>query len=176
MTAPTNAPQLQAPPAGTYRLDPARSSVTFTAKHMFGLGTVRGSFALRDGGMTIAEPLAGSTARATVDATSFQSGGERRDKDVASGKFLDSANNPDITFASTGLAQADGVWVLSGTVTARGKAAPAELRVVELRTSADGFVARATTTIDRYAHGLTGGKGMAGRTLDMEITAQAVRS
>jgi polyisoprenoid-binding protein YceI len=44
----------QAPQAGRYALDPARSSVTFETRHMFGLGRVRGTL-----------EVTGGTARAT---------------------------------------------------------------------------------------------------------------
>jgi polyisoprenoid-binding protein YceI len=38
----TTSTAAQAPPAGRYAIDPAGSSVTFVAKHMFGPGKVRG--------------------------------------------------------------------------------------------------------------------------------------
>ena len=38
-----------APAPGTYRIDAARSAITFTTRHLFGLGPVRGRFDLREG-------------------------------------------------------------------------------------------------------------------------------
>jgi hypothetical protein len=37
----------QAPPAGQYALDPARTSVSFVTRHMFGLAPARGTLAAR---------------------------------------------------------------------------------------------------------------------------------
>ena len=52
-------PQLtQAPRLGHYEIDVSRSRVTFRTRHMFGLGSVRGTFAIRSGSVDIAEPLA----------------------------------------------------------------------------------------------------------------------
>ncbi len=58
----------------------------------------------------------------------------------------------------------------------RGTTAPAELTITEATASEDVLLIRATTRIDRYAHGLTRAKGIAGRHLAMEITARATRS
>ena len=35
---------VQIPATGTYRIDPSGSSVSFTTRHLFGLGVVRGTF------------------------------------------------------------------------------------------------------------------------------------
>jgi polyisoprenoid-binding protein YceI len=164
---------VQIPPPGTYRLDPAASSITFTTRHMFGLGGVRGSFRLISGEITITDPVASSTASAVVDAASFDTGSAARDKDVKSATFLHVREHPQITFTTTGLVQQGDQWVLRGQVTARGQSAPAELAVTEARPDGDGLLVKATTRIDRYAHGLTKKKGMAGRYLDLELTGRA---
>jgi polyisoprenoid-binding protein YceI len=60
--------------------------------------------------------------------------------------------------------------------TARGTSAPAELTITEAAASDDVLQIRAATRVDRYAHGLTKAKGLAGRHLDMEITARATHA
>jgi len=40
---------VQLPAVGTYRIDPSTSTITFTTRHMFGLGAVKGSFDLNSG-------------------------------------------------------------------------------------------------------------------------------
>jgi hypothetical protein len=65
---------------------------------------------------------------------------------------------------------------LRGQITARGTSAPAELTITKATASEDVLQIRATTRVDRYAHGLTKAKGLAGRHLDMEITARATRT
>jgi polyisoprenoid-binding protein YceI len=170
---PDTAAAVQIPAAGTYRIDPAASSLTFATRHMFGLGAVKGSFRLVSGEITIADPVTVSAASAVIDAASFHTGSAARDKAVKSASFLHIAEHPQITFRSTELARDGGTWKLSGQITARGTTAPAELTVTEARTDEDGPVIRATTRVDRYAHGITKKKGMAGRYLDLEITARA---
>lgn len=164
------------PTAGSYRIDPSRSRVGFTTRHMFGLAPVKGTFTLRSGEVVVADPVEGSSARATVDAASFDTGNPKRDKDVRSTKFLDTDAHPDITFASTGLSRSDGGWVLQGSITARGVSAPADLVVTDISPIGDDLVLTATTTVDRYAHGLTAAKGIAGRRLSFELIAHATRS
>ena len=68
-----------APEPGTYRLDPAQSTVRVDGKGMFGLIPVHGTFALVSGDVTIAEDPAGSAVRATIDAGSYSSGLAKRD-------------------------------------------------------------------------------------------------
>jgi polyisoprenoid-binding protein YceI len=167
---------VQIPAAGTYQLDPQASSITFTTRHMFGLGGVHGTFRLISGQITIADPVTSSTASAVIDAASFETGGAARDKDVKSANFLHAGEHPQITFASTQLARDGDRWLLRGQITVRGNSAPADLVITEARADEDGLFIKATTRIDRYAHLLTKKKGMAGRYLDMEITARATRS
>ena len=167
---------VQIPAAGTYRLDPAASSITFATRHMFGLGGVHGSFRLISGEITIADPVTSSTASAVVDATSFHTGGAARDADVKSATFLHVEEHPQITFTSTSLAQDGDRWLLRGQITVRGRSTPAELEITEAGSAEDAVLVTATTRIDRYAHGLTKKKGLAGRYLDLEITGRATRA
>jgi polyisoprenoid-binding protein YceI len=167
---------VQIPAAGTYELDPAASSITFATKHMFGLSPVHGQFRLISGKIIIADPPTASTASAVIDATSFESGGEARDKDVKSANFLHVEEHPQILFTSDGLTQRGDQWVLRGHITVRGRSAATELAITELQADDNGLLVKATTRIDRYSHGLTKKKGMAGRFLDLEITGRATRA
>jgi polyisoprenoid-binding protein YceI len=162
------------PPAGTYKLDPATSAISFATRHMFGLGGVSGSFKVLSGEITIADPVTSSTATAVIDAASFTSGSAARDKDVKSPNFLHVQDHPQITFHSTELEESGEGWVLRGQITARGHAARADVALTEVRTDANGLTIRATCRVDRYAHGITNKKGMAGRYLDLEVTARAM--
>lgn len=167
---------VEIPAPGTYRVDPAASSVSFATRHMFGLGAVKGSWRVISGEVTIADPVTGSTARAVIDAASFASGHPRRDEDVKSARFLHVREHPHIRFESSELVRNGDDWVLRGQLTVRGHDAPVELVVTEARTTGDDLLLRASTRINRYAHGLTKAKGMAARDLDLEITAHATRS
>jgi len=64
MSAPLVRDQVVAPTAGSYRIDPVRSRIAFTTRHLFGLGAVHGTFELQDGVIRIAEPLEDSSALA----------------------------------------------------------------------------------------------------------------
>jgi polyisoprenoid-binding protein YceI len=172
----TPAAAVQIPAVGTYQIDPAASTVTFATRHMFGLGPVKGTFHLVSSQVTIADPVTSSTASAVIDAASFATGNPRRDQDVKSARFLHVRDHPQITFRSTELVRDGDAWRLRGQVTARGTTAPAELTITEATASEDVLLIRATTRLDRYAHGLTKGKGLAARHLDMEITARATRT
>jgi polyisoprenoid-binding protein YceI len=163
-------------PPGEYVIDPARSRIVFTAKHQFGLGTVRGSFGLHSGEIAVTDPPTDSTVRAVADATSFASGSRARDKKVRSATFLHVEHHPHISFESTSAGlDSDGTWTLKGTLTARGVSAPVEFTVTDATTDNRQLTLAATATVDRYAHGITAMKGMAGRYLRLtaEIHATA---
>lgn len=166
---------VESPPEGDYRIDPGRSSVSFTTRHMFGLGKVRGSFHLEEGWIHVADPVGESSARATIAAASVDTGNSTRDSMLRSPTYLDTQAHPHITFTSTGLRQDSGTWTLHGTLTVRGTAGPVELRVERAET--DGAVVSLTARcrIDRYAFGITKMKGMTGRWQEMLLDLTAKR-
>ncbi|MFF4507527.1 YceI family protein [Streptomyces sp. NPDC001401] len=165
------------PAPGRYAIDVPRSEITFTTKHMFGLGTVRGSFRLRGGTISLAEPLTGSRVEAVADASSFDTGNKNRDRQVLSKTLLDTDGYPDIVFTSTG-AELDesGAWALQGLLTAHGVRAPVTFTVATAEVDGDEIAVEATATVDRYAHGVTRLKGMAGRRLQLTATVRARRT
>jgi polyisoprenoid-binding protein YceI len=81
--------QLGVPRLGRYRIDTSGSSITFKTRHMFGLGPVRGSFAVGGGTIDISEPLTDSAIHAEIDASTFQTGNAARDSTVRSAVLLD---------------------------------------------------------------------------------------
>ena len=160
---------------GTYRIDPTKSQVRYSGKHMFGLGTVHATFTIRDGELRIGEPLETSTARITVDAASFTSKNARRDRDVRSAGLLDTDKYADITFASDGLQQTEDDLLVKGTVTAHGQAVPADVRIDRVTHQATGMSLHGRAEhLDRTAFGITGSRGMVGRYLDLELDAFAI--
>jgi polyisoprenoid-binding protein YceI len=167
---------IEVPVAGDYRIDPQRSTISFTTRHMFGLAPVRGTFALRDGHIHVADPVEDSTARATISATSFHTGVSARDKTVRSGQYLDVENHPDITFSSTRIEQVDGRWALQGSLAVRGRSQPLQVDVEEVRLDGADLRLRASSRVDRYEFGITAMKGMTGRhlALRLDLTAQPV--
>ena len=166
---------IAAPVPGTYRIDAARSAITFTTRHLFGLGAVRGRFDLRDGEIRIAGPLGESSARARVSAASFRTGNASRDSAVRSARLLGTGAHPDITFISRRLDQAGGRWILHGLVSVRGQAHPVELLIEEAQPAGQDLRVRASVRLDRYDFGVTKAKGLAARHLGFRLDIVAHR-
>ena len=143
----------KAPRLGHYEIDVSQSRVKFRTRHMFGLGPVRGTFAIRSGSADIAEPLADSAVQAEIDAASFRTGNEQRDQSVLSARLLDATRYPVISFRD-GHVGADGTTI-RGTLTVREVARP--------------FTASATVRVDRTEFGVTAMPGLAGRYLDLTV-------
>jgi polyisoprenoid-binding protein YceI len=173
--SPVSSPEIMHPPAGRYQIDPAHSTVTFTTRHLFGLGGVHGTLALRDGRIYVADPVTESVVQARVAAASFHSGSEIRDVAVLSSRLLDAEAYPTLAFISTELVAAGTDWLLRGELEVRGTARLVEARLVTV--SADGTVLRATAqlTVDRYEFGLTAYRGLAARRLAVDLDILAVK-
>jgi polyisoprenoid-binding protein YceI len=166
---------IAAPVPGTYRLDAARSAITFTTRHLFGLGPVHGRFELREGEIRVTDPLSESSARAKISAASFHTGNPARDSAVRSARLLDTGTHPDITFISRRLDQADGRWVLRGLLSVRGKARPVDLLIEEAEPAGRDLHLRASVHLDRYDFGITKARGLAARHLGGQLDIVAHR-
>ena len=165
---------VELPPAGTYTVDPERSSIGFTTRHLFGLGKVNGTFRVESASITIAEPVTRSAVAAVVEAGSFHTGTPRRDEHVRSAAFLHAERHPGIRFESTGVSRGTaGAWVVEGHLTVRGHRAPVALTVDSLSVEDGSLRISASATVDRYRHGLTAAKGLAARLLRLSLTATA---
>ena len=176
VNSPATQPAAVAAPApGTYRIDAARSAITFTTRHLFGLGAVRGRFELRDGEIRVTDPLPESSARAVISAASFHTGNPSRDSAVRSARLLDTGAYPDITFISRRLEQAAGRWVLHGLLSVCGKAHPVDLLIEEAQPAGRDLRLRASVRLDRYDFGITKVKGLAARHIGFRLDIVAHR-
>ena len=101
---------VQLPATGAYRLDPAKSRISFATRHMFGTGAVKGRFGPVSGEISVAEPVTASTVTAAASSRGFTAGHAKRDTQVLSDKFLHADAHPQIVFRSTGLGQDGGKW------------------------------------------------------------------
>jgi polyisoprenoid-binding protein YceI len=177
-TTTTTDDAVQAPRIGRYQIDRRASTVTFKSRHLFGLAPVRGTMAIRDGLVDIADPLTESSVQVEIDTTSFDTGNSRRDADVRSPRFLDAMRYPSMTFTSKRLARSEGRWTLTGTLMVRDVARPVSLAIEWSEVTPEwptSFVVCATTRIDRTEFGLTAARGMAGRHLDVSLRILGVR-
>jgi polyisoprenoid-binding protein YceI len=164
---------MQAPRLGRYEIDASRSRVTFRTRHMFGLGPVRGTFAIRSGSVAIAEPLADSAIHAEIDTASFKTRNRQRDPNVLSARFLDAARFPVISFRD-GLVCADGKTI-RGTLTVREVSRPVSLSIGQVTVDGQSFTASATVRVDRTEFGVTAMPGLAGRYLDLTVEVRCTR-
>ena len=123
--------------------------------------------------MTVDPAVPRAMVTATVNAASFSTGNRARDRDIRSAKFLHAEQYPHITFRAGTLSQAQGRWILAGELQVREVSRPLMLAIESVQAAGDGFRARATARIDRYAFGLTAAKGMAARYLDIDLAVAA---
>jgi polyisoprenoid-binding protein YceI len=172
--------------AGTYIVDPSRTSVRFAVKALWGLATVRGTFDVRDGTIVVADDPARSSVQVTLDPTSFATtpdpttfatGNKRRDRDVTGKKYLDVAAYPTMSFASTHVTPGAEGWTMRGMLTTHGVTAPVMLRLVDGKHTADGCAFTATAVVDRTVFGVNRAIGFIGRelTVTIEVAARASR-
>jgi polyisoprenoid-binding protein YceI len=109
--------------AGSWTLDPAKSTVGLKSRSMWGLAPVKGAFRQVSGTGTVGKDGAVS-GTVTVSAASIDTKLAKRDTHLRSADFFDSANHPDITFAvSEARPSGPGVSV-SGTLTVRDRTRP----------------------------------------------------
>src|SRR5260370_25885591 len=114
--------------AGTWDIDPVHSHVGFVARHLM-VSKVRGNFTKVEGQIITADNLLESSATATIDMTSFNTGNEQRNGDVKGENFLDVANHPTMTYRTTGIRQDGEVIIADGELTIKGITRPVELAV-----------------------------------------------
>lgn len=172
---------------GTWTIDPSHSTVGFVVRHL-GFSKVRGVFTAVEGSIEVADDLTASTAQATIQAASFDSGDAGRDEHVRSADFLDAEQFPTLTFAATDVRHVGGSdYVVSGDLTIRGVTQPVELATEYLGSDTDPFGNvkagfEATTEIDREAFGLTwnaaleSGGVLVGRKVQIVLEVQATRA
>jgi len=165
--------QLEVPVAGRYLIDPAASTVAIRTRHLFGLGPVRATIALRDGRIDVAAPPQASAVTAHFAASSFRSANPDRDAAVLSPRLLDAAAYPSLVFTSTELTEAHGQWSLRGKLEVRGVSRPVDARILALSEQGGTLRATAEVAVDRYDFGITAYRGLAARrlTVHLDITA-----
>ena len=144
----------------TWTLDPAHSSVGFSAKHMM-LTTVRGTMAIRDFDLEFdPDALEASRVRVSLDAASIDTGQDPRDQHLRSADFLDTERYPTIDFVSRRVEPARDGYRLHGDLTIRGETRPVVLDadfagVVPNLQGGQRAAFSARTTINREDFGLT---------------------
>ena len=109
---------------GTWRLDPARSSVAFHVRHFYGLMTVKGEFSSYEGTLELgATPM----AELTIDAASLDTKLAKRDEHLRSKDFFDVERHPQVRFASASVELDGDTLRVRGQLHAAGRKIPLEL-------------------------------------------------
>ncbi len=112
--------------AGTWELDPVHSHIGFVARHLM-VSKVRGHFSKFQAQIVTAPNPLESSATATIDLSSVETGNDMRDNDLRSSNFFDAATHPEMTFRSTGIRREGDGLVLDGDLTIRGVTRPVSL-------------------------------------------------
>ncbi|MDP9222012.1 MAG: YceI family protein [Actinomycetota bacterium] len=119
--------------AGTWTIDPVHSDISFTVRHMM-VSKVRGKFAKVEGTIVTGPDPLQSTATATIDLSSIDTGNEQRDAHLRSADFFSADEHPKMTYRSTGIRPEGDDWALDGELTIRGVT-----KQVPLKLEANGF-------------------------------------
>jgi polyisoprenoid-binding protein YceI len=107
-------------PAGTWKVDPAHSSVGFSVKHL-GIANVRGKFEEFEGTLEIGEGDTSARAYGTVQGVSVNTGDAGRDEHLRSADFFGVEANPELRFESSGIEHVnDETFEIVGDLTMNG--------------------------------------------------------
>jgi len=174
------------PTPGTFDLDPAHTRIGFSARHMM-VSKVRGRFAEFTGSINVAENPLQSTAEATIEAGSIDTGQPQRDGHLVSPDFLNAEKWPQLTFRSLRVTGHErDVFTVVGELTIRDVTREVELTLLIEGVANSPYGKQVlgftlTTEINRDDFGMTwnavveGGGVMVGKTVKIEIEGEAVR-
>jgi polyisoprenoid-binding protein YceI len=109
---------------GSWHLDPERSSVEFRVGGFWGLARVKGHFDDYRGKLDLS---ADPAIELTIDATSVDTGNDKRDEHLRSGDFFDAENHPRVSFASQSVQPHGDTLKVHGQLSARDRSIPVDL-------------------------------------------------
>jgi polyisoprenoid-binding protein YceI len=170
--------------AGVWKADPVHSEIAFSVRHLM-LSKVRGRFTGYDVTIVTGEDPLDSSATATIDLASVDTGHEVRDNHLRSSDFFEVEKYPTMSYRSTGISRTSDGWLVDGDLTLHGVT-----RHVPLAVELNGFRPdpwggqragfTATTRIDRRDFGIgptvpmDGGGFALGDKVSIMIEIQAV--
>jgi len=146
----------------TWTIDSAHSAAQFSVRHMM-VSNVRGQFG-KVSGTAVYDPAnpGAATVEATIDATTINTREPRRDEDLRSANFFDTANYPTVTFKSKKVEQVgEGHLKVTGDLTMKGVTKEVVLDVTGLNTEVKDqrgnthIGASATTRLNRKDFGVS---------------------
>jgi polyisoprenoid-binding protein YceI len=117
--------------AAPYELDKAHTEIGFETIHL-GVAKVRGRFTAYEGKVDINDKdLTKSQVEIAIQASSVQTGVDRRDQHLQGEDFFNVTKTPSITFKSTSIAKNPaGGYLVKGDFTLRGVTKPLKLKAL----------------------------------------------
>ncbi|WP_461076325.1 YceI family protein [Streptomyces deserti] len=176
-------PELPAP--GDWEIEPAHSSIGFTARHI-GLARIHGRFNSFAGVVRIAEPVERSALRVVIDAASIDTNMKMRDDHLRSADFLDVARFPTLEFYGDRFVYKGGSrWAVTGVLSLHGvtRTVTLDTEYLGLGNGMEGEVraaCRATTELHRddftvsWQTMLARGIAVVGPSIEVDLDVQIV--
>jgi polyisoprenoid-binding protein YceI len=140
--------------AGTWTLDPARSTATLRSKSMWGLAPVKGAFGSIEG-TGVVSPAGEVTGRIALATESLDTKNKKRDTHLRSADFFLSEKYPQITFIAEKFALTGEGATVSGTLTVRDTGRPISVPATISPTGDSDIALDAVLEVDRSEFGLT---------------------
>jgi polyisoprenoid-binding protein YceI len=113
---------------GAWTIDPVHSEIGFSVRHMM-VSKVRGKFTIFSGDIVTGENPLDSSATATIDLSSIDTGSADRDNHLRSADFFEVDAHKTMTFRSTGVRRDGDDYVLDGELTLKAVTKPISLHV-----------------------------------------------
>jgi polyisoprenoid-binding protein YceI len=135
---------------GAWSLDPARSSVEFRSRTLYGLIGVKGGFGRYRGRLDL---TAVPAIELTIEADSVDTGNRRRDEHLRSADFFDAAEHPRVSFEAGGASLSGETLHAQGILRAAGGQAPLDVTATVSAVD-DGFEIEASARIDQRELGM----------------------
>jgi len=171
---------LTAVTAADYKIDPGHTYVSFAVNHA-GYSTMRGKFDRQSGAMQFDPATKKASVMIEIDATSIDTGHDKRDAHLQSPDFLNAVENPTITFKSTAVTwNGSALATVTGDLTILGVSKPVTLTVTSMNCGPHPWNKKpmcgfdATGSIKRSDFGVSYGLGGIGDVLDLQIEVEAV--
>lgn len=154
----TGSAELLAGAAGNWTLDPARTTVEFNTKAMWGLAKVKGTMTALEGSGTVGED--GSvTGTFVVDTASIATKNKKRDEHLRSADFFEVVKYPTLTYSVTGVTPTDdGKLKVSGSLAVHGRTRPVESVATVVKGDPGRVTLSVEAAVDRSEWGMTWAK------------------
>jgi polyisoprenoid-binding protein YceI len=157
---------------GTWRLDPARSSIEFQVRHIYGFVTVKGRFDRYQGSLDLS---ARPAVELVIEADSLDTKVQKRDKHLRSGDFFDVDNHPHVRFAADTVTLDGSALKARGGLHAAGKHVPLHVDAT-VTPVGDGFELLATAFADQRELGMLSPLGIMRAPSKLIVRGRLVRA